>query len=601
MTAHAGDEQQSAWSDAVLAADLLALDPYAFGGVIVHGMAGPARDAWLARVRIQLDHAAPMLRVPLHTSADRLLGGIDLAATLGTGRRVQEDGVLVRAHGGIAILAMAERWLPAAAALITSVIDAGEVVLERDGFAVRTAAQFGLVALDESMGDETGPPAILVDRLAFRIDLDGVSAGDLADTAPVAMGAAAARARVTAMAPVNSEIVRALCHTALELGVGSLRAPVHALAVARAHAALAGRTAVLAEDAAIAARLVLAPRATCLPADSLEEQDAAPEPPPEQAAENDSARQPDDGLDDAQSGPTPEDIILAAALAAIPQGLLQTLAKGERKASRTGAEGRAGAHRKSVNRGRATGVRLASAARGARLNVLATLRAAAPWQRLRRAAVARHQGLRARIEVRREDFRVNHYKLRTGTTIIFAVDASGSSALHRLTEAKGAVELLLAECYARRDSVALVAFRGTAAEVRLPPSRSLVRAKRSLAGLPGGGGTPMAAGIDAAAELAATARRKGDTPLMVFLTDGRANVSRDGKAGRGEAEKQALEAARAIQLAGLAVVLLDTSPQPHPFARRLAVEMGGRYVPLPVAGAEAISAAVQREMVSSQP
>ena len=121
------------------------------------------------------------------------------------------------------------------------------------------------------------------------------------------------------------------------------------------------------------------------------------------------------------------------------------------------------------------------------------------------------------------------------TTTIFVVDASGSAALHRLAEAKGAVELLLAECYVRRDQVALIAFRGRGAELLLPPTRSLVRAKRSLAALPGGGGTPLAAGIDAAVELAELALRRGETPIVVVLTDGRANVARDGTGGRARA------------------------------------------------------------------
>jgi magnesium chelatase subunit D len=142
--------------------------------------------------------------------------------------------------------------------------------------------------------------------------------------------------------------------------------------------------------------------------------------------------------------------------------------------------------------------------------------------------------------VRKDDFRIQRFKHRSETTAIFVVDASGSSALHRLAEAKGAVELLLADCYVRRDRVALVAFRGRGAELLLPPTRSLVRTKRSLAGLPGGGGTPLAAGIEAGLALADGVKRRGGTPLLVLLTDGRANVARDGSGGRVKAGEEAL-------------------------------------------------------------
>ena len=163
-------------------------------------------------------------------------------------------------------------------------------------------------------------------------------------------------------------------------------------------------------------------------------------------------------------------------------------------------------------------------------------------------------GAIARVEVRREDFHVTRYRERAETTTIFVVDASGSSALHRLAEAKGAVELLLAECYVRRDRVALVAFRGAGAELLLPPTRSLVRAKRSLAGLPGGGGTPLACGLDAAALIAEGVLRRGGTPTLVVLTDGRANVARDGTHGRELAQRDATTAARRLRARGVAAV-----------------------------------------------
>jgi magnesium chelatase subunit D len=175
------------------------------------------------------------------------------------------------------------------------------------------------------------------------------------------------------------------------------------------------------------------------------------------------------------------------------------------------------------------------------------------------------------------------------------LDASGSSALHRLAEVKGAVELLLAECYVRRDQVAVVAFRGRGAELLLPPTRSLVRAKRSLAGLPGGGGTPLASGLDAARELAEQLRRRGLAPALVVLTDGQANVARDGTGGRQRAGEEALLAARALQAGGFRVLLIDTAPRPQPQARALADAMRARYLPLPHADARALAGAVQSQ------
>jgi magnesium chelatase subunit D len=197
------------------------------------------------------------------------------------------------------------------------------------------------------------------------------------------------------------------------------------------------------------------------------------------------------------------------------------------------------------------------------------------------------------VEVRTDDFRVVRRVQRATTTTIFVVDASGSSALNRLAEAKGAVELLLAECYVRRDRVALVAFHGQNAELVLPPTRSLVRARRSLAGLPGGGGTPLASGLDVGGAVADTVRRQGDSPLLVVLTDGRANIGRDRQPGRPRAEADALLAAQHWRAEGYAALLVDTSPRSHPAAQALALAMGARFLPLPYADSSVLSGAVK--------
>jgi magnesium chelatase subunit D len=224
-----------------------------------------------------------------------------------------------------------------------------------------------------------------------------------------------------------------------------------------------------------------------------------------------------------------------------------------------------------------------------RLSLLDTLRAAAPWQRLRQPAPGRAPA--PRILVRRDDLRVRTFEQRTETTTIFVVDASGSAAMHRLAEAKGAVELVLADCYVRRDRVALIAFRRSAAELLLPPTRSLVRAKKSLAQLAGGGGTPLAAGLDAATRLATQILRRGGTPTVVVLSDGRANIALDGSPGRGRAGDEARAAAQRLRLTGAATLFVDTAPRPEPAARELAAAIRARYLPLPRADARALARA----------
>ena len=285
-------------------------------------------------------------------------------------------------------------------------------------------------------------------------------------------------------------------------------------------------------------------------------------------------------------------MLLAATQAALPSGLLAALGADARNAarSRAGAQGREGQRRKSQLRGRPIGTRAGALRDGARLSIVETLRSAAPWQPLRLRERAGRPG--PRILVKRDDIRLMRFQQHTETTAIFVVDASGSSALNRLAEAKGAVEMLLADCYVRRDRVAVVAFRGQAAELLLPPTNSLVRAKRSLAGLPGGGATPLALGLDAAMALAAEEQRRGRTPLMILLTDGRANIGRAGTPGRPQAEADALSAAIPVRLSGISALLVDTSPRPAPFAKQMATAMGASYLALPAVNSEKLSAAV---------
>jgi magnesium chelatase subunit D len=571
------------WDDALLAAALFAVDP-AGSGVVLQAPAGPVRDTWLARLN-RLLPAAPR-RLPLTIRDDRLLGGLDLAATLQAGRPVAQRGLLAESDGGVVLVAMAERLPPATAARIAAVMDRGEVQVERDGIALTLPTRFGVIALDESLPDDDPVPAALLDRLALRLDLTALAprdALDLQDDEDMA----AARAQLPHV-QVGDDMLQALCSAAVALGIASLRAPLLALRVARASAALAGREAVEADDVRVAARLVLAARATSLPAPP--EAEPPPPPEPEAPAADDPPPPDNDANEQQQPEGALDDVVLEAALAALPPALLAQLQAEHLARERSRGAGKSGALQKAGRRGRPAGVRRGEPRGGERLNLIETLRAAAPWQRLRQAQAG---DAAPRIAVRADDFHVSRYRQRRETTTIFVVDASGSSAMNRLAEAKGAVELLLADCYVRRDSVAVLAFRGRTAELLLPPTRSLVRAKRSLAGLPGGGGTPLAAAIDAAAALADSVRRRGDTPLVVLLTDGRGNVALDGSGGRPQAEADANAAAQRLRAGGAAVLLIDTSSKPQLQAARLAELMRATYLPLPFAGAQALSQVVR--------
>ncbi len=554
-------------------AHLLAIDPVGLGGAALRAPFGPARDAWLAAFRAMLPPDAPWRRIPPDLPDNRLLGGLDLAATLATGRTVAEPGVLAAVDGGALVVAMAERMAPTTGARIAAAIDRGEVAVEREGLRFAAPARFALVLLDEGIEPEEQPPAALLERVAFRLT---------PDDAPAPADLAAARARL-ARVTMPDEMLEALVGAAAALGVASPRAVLFAIRAARAAAALAGRRIVGDDDAALAASLVLAPRATRNPAAEAQDEAPPPPPPPEEQPDADTTPPP----------PTPEqlqELLLAAAAANLPPDLLDA-AKLRALRARSGG-GRAGAARQHATTGRPIGARPGEPAGRNRLAVLDTLRAAAPWQRLRTRPE------HARVAIRREDFRIRRFKRRNETTSIFAVDASGSSALHRLAEAKGAVELLLADCYVRRDRVALVAFRGTAAELLLPPTHALARAKRSLAALPGGGPTPLASGLDTALELARAEQRAGRAALVVIMTDGRANIARDGTPGAARAQADALEAARALRAAGISAILLDTAPRPQPAARALAEAAGAVYLPMPAADAarmsRAVGAAVQR-------
>ena len=201
-----------------------------------------------------------------------------------------------------------------------------------------------------------------------------------------------------------------------------------------------------------------------------------------------------------------------------------------------------------------------------------------------------------KIEFRKTDIRIKRYQDLKYRLIIFSVDASGSLAVGRLAEAKGAVELLLAKAYSSRDQVALVSFRGEAAETLLTPSKSLTKTKRALSSLPGGGGTPLAAGLKATLKMALDYRHKGFSPIAIILTDGKANIDLEGGKGREKATEDSTQMAKLFSANEVKSILIDTSNRMQESAEQLANHLGGQYLALPRANAKQLSNAVMSKL-----
>jgi magnesium chelatase subunit D len=591
-----------------LAALLLAADPRGLGGAVVLGPGGPEAESWCAFLRESAGgETRPWRRIPAGVTVDRVAGGVDLPETLRRGRRVLLPGIPTQADGGFVVLPSAERVRPDVAALLLEALDRGRLRVERDGISADLPAQVALVALDEARPDEEGSPEALRDRVAFLLTLPPRWAPD---GAPDPEGVVRSGARI-ARVRVAPEVLEALARVSLAGGPGSLRPATFALRAARGIAALRGSDAVDTSDLFLACALVLAPRGVPLPGtpppelrDDAHAADAADPSPSNEAPdpgvdpgvepgfEPGAGAPPSETPSEAPRGPAPAslpDRLVEAALALLPAELGRAgeanPARGGRL--RGGGRGQGGRPVEAHERGRRVGAEAGPPGRGRRLDLPATLRAAAPWQGLR---AREDQGGERTLRVTPADLHVQR-RIRPATRrTIFVVDASGSQALRRLSEVKGAVELLLAESYRAREEVALVVFRDREARTLLPPTRSLTRARRLLRGLPGGGGTPLAAGLAEALRLVEGAVREGCAPRVVLLTDGRPNVDASGAGGRTQARADALAVARSLR--GHEIRVLDTGLRPEPFLEELARVLGSTSLHLPFADARRIRGAL---------
>jgi magnesium chelatase subunit D len=610
---------------------LLAVEPR-LGGVALAASAGSGKSSLARGFRDLLGEGnLPFVELPLGVDEDGLLGGLDIQATLRTSARVARAGTLQRAHGGILYVDGLNLLPDSAANLLLAALESGHVLVEREGLSLRAPARFRLLGCYDPA--EGAPRRHLLDRVGLLVVLPsstnaeqraevirrnmGVGSRELGvrlthpnpqlptpnpaqhwvDELDLLRGLVRAAIEQLPSVAIAAGQIEQLAGTAVAFGVEGQRADVFAAYAACAAAALSLRDAVEQEDLELAVRLVILPRATRIP------QPAEPPPEQEPRTENQEPQQRSEAGETESQPPAssiqpPEEQVLSALAAELPADLadlpFRALRRG-RSGSRGTTSGTRGRHIRST----------AGDPRRARIDVPATLRAAAPWQALRADERRKTKDERSSeksdpspfvlrpssVYLRADDLRVKHFRSKAGALFLFAVDASGSMALHRMRQAKGAVHALLQQAYVHRDRVALLAFRGAEATLLLPPSQSVELARRALDLLPTGGGTPLAAALLRALDVAKQARERGIMQtVLVLLTDGRANVGL--RAERQDVQAELQHLGRQVAAAGIQAIVVDTQRGylSRGEARRLAEWLGGTYVYLPNAQGEQIAA-----------
>jgi magnesium chelatase subunit D len=595
---------------------LLAVDP-SLGGVVIPSTVGSGKSTLARAFSDILPEGTPFVELPLNVTEDRLIGGVDLEATLTSGLRVVQHGVLSKAHKGVLYVDSLSLLDSSAVSHIMDAMSRGAVIVEREGLSEVHPADFMLVGTYDPSDGEVRMG--LLDRIGIIVPFTPVNdyrarkkivslvmgtrnEEDTQDELRMLRGIIGAAREQLPHVSITNEQIKGLIQTAISLGVEGNRVDIFAIRAAIANAALGQRTEVDDEDMKLAVKLVLVPRATRMPEREQEQEEMAQEepPPPDEQPQDETEDEnaPPDETDsdaDEEQEETPdmiEELMMDAIETELPDNILN-ISLASKKKAKSGSRGEA------LNNKRGRFVRSQPGEiKSGKVALIPTLISAAPWQASRKAEKAKKGIKTGALVISTDDVKIKRFRDKSGTLFIFMVDASGSMALNRMRQAKGAVSSLLQNAYVHRDQVSLISFRGKQAQVLLPPSQSVDRAKRELDVLPTGGGTPLASALLTGWETAKQARTKGITQIMfVMITDGRGNIPLGAaydpnatKAPKEELEKEIEALALSIQADGIASIVVDTQMNylSRGEAPKLAQKLGGRYFYLPNAKAEQI-------------